>query len=79
MGSMHHDVIRQLSPEVSRFVLLALHSLEKQNVFDAPSVIGGVLHQMRVADSDVIRSATGRAERVLKNAMARGCMRRLGA
>lgn len=79
MGFMHHEVVRQLSPEVSRFVLLALYSLEKENVFDAPGVIGGVLNQMRVADSDVIRGATRRTERVLTNAFARGCMRRLGA
>lgn len=79
MSWMYQEVVRQLAPEVSRFVLLALYAMERENVFDAPSVIGGVLGQMRVADSDVIRSATGRTERVLKNALARGCMRRLGA
>ncbi len=73
------EMLRQLSPEVGRFVLLALRSLEQENVFDAPGVISGVLRQMRMADSDVIRSATARAERLLKATFAHGCVQRMGA
>ncbi|HLN64246.1 MAG TPA: hypothetical protein VK464_22220 [Symbiobacteriaceae bacterium] len=73
------EMLRQFSPEVGRFVLLALRSLEQENVFDAPGVISGVLRQMRMADSDVIRSATARAERLLKATFAQGCLQRMGA
>jgi hypothetical protein len=72
-------VQQQLSPEVAGFVLLALRSLEEENVFDAPGVISAVVRRMRGADSDVIRNATGRTERLLKTTFARGCMHRMGA
>jgi len=73
------ELARELSPDVARFVLEVLTTLEKENVFDAPGVISGVLCQMRVAESPLVRSATGRTERVLKSAFARRCMHRLGA
>lgn len=69
------EVMQQLSPEVGRFVRQALRSLERENVFDAPGVISGVLRQMRVADSDVIRGAAPRAEALLKNTLLRGSVR----
>lgn len=74
------DELRQhLSPEVARFVLQALRLMEQENVFDAPGVISGVLRQMRVADSDVIRGAAIRTEKLLKTGFARHCSDRLGA
>lgn len=78
---LRHELLRQqLSPEVARFVLLALNSIEQENVFDAPGVISGVLRRMRVADSDVVRNATGRTERSLLAAFAgRSSTQRLGA
>jgi hypothetical protein len=80
MNWMRQDQLNQhLSPEVVRFVMLALRKLEQENVFDAPGVISGVLRQMRVADSDVIRNATGRAERLLARAFSHGGAQRMGA
>ncbi len=73
------EAIRELSPEVGRFVRMVLVDLEHENIFDAPGVISGVLWKMRVADSDVIRGAVSRTERVLKTAFARGCLQRIGA
>lgn len=73
------ELARHLAPEVARFVLLALRHLEQENVFDAPSIISGVVRQMRVADSDVIRRASGRTERLLKSTLARGYLRSVGA
>lgn len=64
------ELLRQLSPEVGRFVLLALQRLEAENVFDAPGVIHGVVRAMRVADSDVIRQAAPHAGELLKRAFA---------
>lgn len=75
----HDEWLQQLSPEVGRFVLVALRSLEQENVFDAPGVISGVLRQMRGADSALIRGATGRTERLLKITFLRGCQQRMGA
>ncbi|HYG60409.1 MAG TPA: hypothetical protein VD902_20250 [Symbiobacteriaceae bacterium] len=73
------ELARELSPDVARFVVEVLKSLEQANVFDAPGVISGVVCQMRVADSAVIRCATGRTERLLKSAFARRCLQRMGA
>lgn len=73
------ELVQQLSPDVARFVLLALMHLEQENVFDAPGIVSGVLRQMRIADSDVIRGATGRTERLLKSTLARGYVQRVGA
>lgn len=70
---------QQLSPDVAGFVLQALRSLEQENVFDAPGVISGVIRQMRAADSAVIRSATGRTERLLTNTLTCSRKQRLGA
>jgi hypothetical protein len=73
------ELAQQLSPDVARFVLLALRHLEQENIFDAPGIVSGVLRQMRVADSDVIRRATVRTERLLKSTLARGYVQRVGA
>ena len=70
-------IATHLSPEAARFVRQVLARLEAENVFDAPGVISSVLSQMRAADSDAIRSAVARTERVLKQAFALG-MRRIG-
>lgn len=72
-------VQQQLSAEVAAFVILALRSLEEENVFDAPGVIDGVVRRMRLADSDAIRAASTRTERLLKVNFARGCIQRMGA
>lgn len=73
-------VMHQLSPEVRRFVLQTLRSLEEENVFDAPGVISGVLQRMRLSDSHAVRSAVTRTERVLKVAFAPGSkLQELGA
>ncbi|HWI53400.1 MAG TPA: hypothetical protein VNT01_14760 [Symbiobacteriaceae bacterium] len=74
-----YELAQQLSPDVAGFVLQALKSLEQENVFDAPGIISGVLRQMRIAESDVIRSATGRTERLLKTTLVRGHAQRMGA
>lgn len=73
------EVLKELSPEVSGFVLQVLGRLEQENVFDAPGVISGVLRQMRIAESDVIRSAAARTESVLKRTFAHGCLLKVGA
>jgi len=73
------EAIGELAPDVGRFVRMVLVDLEHENVFDAPGVISGVLRKMRVADSDVIRGAASRTERLLKTAFARGCLQRIGA
>lgn len=73
------ELARQLAPDVACFVLRALKALEQENVFDAPGVISGVLRQMRVADSAVVRGAVGRTERVLKSTLVRSYAKRLGA
>jgi len=73
------ELIQQLSPEVARFVLQALVRLEQENIFDAPGMISGVVRQMRTANSDVVRGAVNRTERVLKSTFARGCLQRVGA
>lgn len=77
--SQQHAMIEQMSPEVLRFVLHALRGLEQENIFDAPGVISGVLGRMQAADSDVIRAATGRTERLLRAAFARRAEYRTGA
>ena len=77
--SAKDELVRHLPPEVARFVLQALRGLEQENVFDAPGVISGILRQMRIADSDLIRSAAGRTETILKKTFARGYLQRLGA
>jgi hypothetical protein len=73
-----HDV-NELTPEVASFVLYALRGLERENVFDAPGVIAGVLGQMRTADSEAVRTAACGAERLLKAAFARKSLHRIGA
>ncbi|HYF75980.1 MAG TPA: hypothetical protein VD973_02520 [Symbiobacteriaceae bacterium] len=73
------ELAQQLSPDVACFVLRALRNLEQENVFDAPGIISGVLRQMRIADSDVVRAATARTERLLKSTFAQGAVHRLGA
>ncbi|HYF91889.1 MAG TPA: hypothetical protein VD969_06560 [Symbiobacteriaceae bacterium] len=74
-----YELAQQLSPDVARFVLQALRSLEQENIFDAPGIISGVLRLMRVSDSDVIRGASGRTERLLKSTFARSRTEQLGA
>ncbi len=71
--------IRQLSPEIGRFVYLTLCRLERENVFDAPGVIYGVLRAMRIADSDAIRRAAPHTERLLMQALAPRRVCALGA
>lgn len=71
------EFLRELSPEVGRFVSRVLRHLEHENVFDAPSVISAVLREMRIADSDVIRGATGRAERLLVSRFVQQGLRRV--
>jgi hypothetical protein len=66
-----HELSGALTPEVASFVLHALRGLERENVFDAPGVISGVLRQMRMADSEAIRGAACGAERFLEAAFAR--------
>lgn len=75
----HDALARELSPEISSYVLKVLGRLEQENVFDAPGVISGVLRQMRIADSDVIRAAVSRTESVLKATLPMGRFQRLGA
>lgn len=73
------QVMHQLSPEVRRFVLATLRTLEEENVFDAPGVINGVLHRMQLSDSHVVRSAVSRTECVLKAAFVPVKIQELGA
>lgn len=73
------ELMKHLPPEVARFVLQAMRGLEQDNVFDAPGVIGGILRQMRVADSDLIRGHATRTETLLKRTFARGCLQHIGA
>lgn len=73
------EMMKQLPPEVARFVLHAMRGLEQENVFDAPGVISGILRQMRVADSDLIRRHAVKTESLLKKTFARGCLQRVGA
>ncbi|HEY3367127.1 MAG TPA: hypothetical protein VGK74_18895 [Symbiobacteriaceae bacterium] len=77
--STQEELKQHLPAEVARFVIQAFRGLEQENVFDAPGVIGGILRQMRVADSDLIRGHAGRTELLLKKAFARGCLQRIGA
>ncbi len=72
-------LMQQLAPEVRRFVVLALYRLERENVFDAPGVISGVLRQMRTAQSARIRQAAGRTEMLLKEAFMSHTPHRLEA
>lgn len=71
-------IATQLSPEVALFVSEALAGLERENVFDAPGVISGVLRRMRMADSELIQNAVARTEGLLKETFAPRT-RRLGA
>lgn len=73
------QLLQALSPEVSPFVLQVLTELERENVFDAPGVISGILGQMRIADSDVIRANVARTESVLRSTFAQGSIQRVGA
>lgn len=73
------EIMRELSPEVARFVRQVFAHLEQENVFDAPTFISGVLRRMHLAESEVIRGAAGRTERLLKATFARGCLQRVGA
>ncbi|MGE5673371.1 MAG: hypothetical protein ACM3XM_05740 [Mycobacterium leprae] len=73
------ELLACLSPVVARYVRQALRHMEQQNVFDAPGVIGGVVAQMRVAESDVIRSAADRTEYLLRLAFGRRRLQRIGA
>lgn len=72
-------LIGHLSPEVGRFVLQGLRQLERENVFDAPSVICGIVSMMRNAESALIRSAAGRAESALRQTFAQQYLTRVGA
>lgn len=65
-------LVRHLSPEVVRFVCVALVQLERENIFDAPGVIGGVIQQMRLAESPAVRAAAEEAESLLKRAFLNG-------
>lgn len=73
------ELLSQLAPEVRRFIWLTLARLERENVFDAPGVIRGVVQAMRVADSDVIRRAVPQTEGVLRRLFALARVRPLGA
>ncbi|MFZ5822785.1 MAG: hypothetical protein ACOY94_00365 [Bacillota bacterium] len=68
-----------LSPEVGRFVLQGLRQLEQENVFDAPSVISGIVCRMRSADSALVRSAANRTEGLLRQMFAQQYLTRVGA
>lgn len=72
-------VIRQVGPEVAAFVEESFTRLERENVFDAPGVISGIIRQMRLSDCDVVRGAADRTERLLKSVFARGSLHQLGA
>lgn len=68
-------LIGHLSPEVGRFVLQGLRQLEREQVFDAPGVINGIVCKMRSAESAVIRSAVGRTESLLCQTFAQSYQR----
>lgn len=68
-------VVEHLTPEVAQFVRGVLDRLEQENVFDAPGVIGGVLRQMRTAESEAIRGAVERTETLLKKVFEASVLR----
>lgn len=68
-------LLQQLPPDVAEFVSRALATLEEQNIFDAPSVIAGVLTQMRAAESQRVREALAHTERLLTFAFTRDLSR----
>lgn len=69
----------QLPPEVSGFLAGVLHQLEAEDVCDAPSVISGVLIEMRRAESAAVRDAVGRTERLLASAFSHRGLQRVSA
>lgn len=72
-------LLGSLSPEVGRFVLQGLRQLERENVFDAPGVISGIVSRMRSAESALVRSAAARTESLLRQTFAQHYLNRVGA
>lgn len=72
-------LFEHLSPEVGRFVLQGLRQLEQENIFDAPSVISGIVCKMRSADSSLVRAAVNRTENLLRQLFAQHYLTRVGA
>lgn len=68
-----------LPPEVSGFLAHVLHQLEADDVCDAPSVISGVLAQMRRAESVAVQNAVGRTEKLLASAFSHRGLQRVSA